>query len=143
MLLRIEIRHRMIALGGLCLSNAVLAADKAAPVISGMGGQPDAGLPSMGRMIVAVVITLGLMVGALFAMRRYLPNITLRRSPGTLVKVLGRTHVTPGLQAHVLEIAATRVLVVESRRGLSVTVLPDTLQPGTGSGDSNSNTNGS
>jgi hypothetical protein len=66
------------------------------------------------------------MVGGLVALKRFMPNITVRRTPGNLVKVLGRAHITPSLQAHVLEIDAARVLVVEGRRGLSVTILtPD------------------
>ena len=126
MLSRVGNWRAMTALGTLCVSRAILAADTAAPVIGGMRGQPDIGLPSMTRVIVAVVITLGLMVGGLVALKRFMPNITMRRTPGNLVKVLGRAHITPSLQAHVLEIDAARVLVVEGRRGLSVTILtPD------------------
>jgi flagellar biogenesis protein FliO len=115
-----------------------------------MRAQPDLGLPSMTRVIVAVVVTLGLAGAALVVLKRYMPGIAVRRTPGGLIKVLGRAHVTANLQVHVLEIEAARVLVVEGRRGLTVTLLPGVSPPptappnairsGADSRDSNQNT---
>jgi flagellar biogenesis protein FliO len=98
--------------------------DTAAPAISGMHAQPDLGLPSMTRVVVAIIVTLGVVVAALVVFKRWLPDLAPRRPNTGVIKVLGRTHVTPALQAHLLEVGATRVLVVESRHGVNLTVLP-------------------
>ena len=99
-------------------------------MISGMHAQPDLALPSMTRVIVSVVIALVLAAGVLYLLKRFLPNIGMRGVHDGFIKVLGRAHLTPRLQAHVLQIDATRVLVVESRNGVDLTILPNTGSPG-------------
>jgi flagellar biogenesis protein FliO len=108
-------------------------AQAAAPVITGMHAQPDLALPSMTRVIVSVIIALTLAAGVLYLLKRFLPNIGVRGVHAGFIKVLGRAHVTAKLQAHILQIDSTRVLVVESRHGVTLTVLP---APGAPSADS-------
>jgi|SRR5580698_1498445 flagellar biogenesis protein FliO len=114
-------------------------AQAAAPVISGMHAQPDLALPSMTRVIVSVIIALALAAGVLYLLKRFLPNIGVRGVHDGFIKVLGRAHVTPKLQAHILQIDSTRVLVVESRHGVTLTVLPATAAPRADSGVSTIN----
>jgi len=99
-------------------------AQAAAPVISGMHAQPDLALPSMTRVIVSVIIALALAAAVIYLLKRFLPNIGVRGVHDGFIKVLGRAHVTARLQAHILQIDSTRVLVVESRHGVNLTVLP-------------------
>jgi flagellar biogenesis protein FliO len=111
----------------------------AAPVISGMHAQPDLALPSMTRVIVSVIIALALAAAVLYLLKRFLPNIGVRGVHDGFIKVLGRAHVTPKLQAHILQIDSTRVLVVESRHGVNLAVLPATAAPSASSGVPNVN----
>lgn len=106
-------------------------AEAATPAISGMRAQPDLGLPSVTRVIVAIVVTLGVVAAALVMLKRWIPDMALRRASPGVIKVLGRAHLTPNLHAHLLEVEATRVLVVEGRHGVNVTVLqgPDGKAP--------------
>jgi flagellar biogenesis protein FliO len=112
-------------------------AGAAAPVISGMHAQPDLAFPSMTRVVVSVVIALALAAGVLYLLKRFLPNIGVRGVHDGFIKVLGRAHLTPRLQAHVLQIDSTRVLVVEGRHGVNLTVLPGIGSPGADPGASN------
>jgi flagellar biogenesis protein FliO len=114
-------------------------AQAAAPVISGMHAQPDLVLPSMTRVFVSVILALALAAGVIYLLKRFLPNIGVRGVHDGFIKVLGRAHVTPRLQAHILQIDSTRVLVVESRHGVNLTVLPDTGAAAASSGVSNVN----
>lgn len=110
----------------LCLftTEGVLAATASSPGIGGMRSQPDLGLPSATRVVVAVVITLALAAGVIVLLKRLMPGIAARRTQAGIIKVLARTNVTNSLHAHVLEIDATRVLIVEGRNGVSLTLLP-------------------
>jgi flagellar biogenesis protein FliO len=112
-------------------------AQAAAPIISGMHAQPDLALPSVTRVIVSVIVALALAAAVIYLLKRFLPNIGVRGAHDGFIKVLGRAHITPKLQAHILQIDSTRVLVVESRHGVNLTVLPATGAPSADSGASN------
>jgi len=75
-------------------------------------------------VVVSVVITLALAAGAVVLLKRLMPGIAARRTQGSIIKVLARTNVTNSLRAHVLEIDTSRVLIVEGRIGVSLTLLP-------------------
>jgi flagellar biogenesis protein FliO len=119
-------RGLLVALLYRIASADALAATAAAPVIGGMSSQPELGLPSMTRVILAVVVTLSLAAAAIVLLKRFLPGTAARRTQGGVIKVLARTNVTSSLHAHVLEIDSTRVLIVEGRNGVSLTLLPRT-----------------
>jgi hypothetical protein len=112
----------------LCLlaCTCAVAATASTPTIGGMSTQPELPFPSMTRVIVAAVITLGLAAGVLLLLKRYLPSLAARRTNGGVIKVLARTNVTSSLYAHVIEIDTTRVLIVEGRNGVTLTLLPRT-----------------
>jgi hypothetical protein len=117
---------RGLILVALCLSAAMAAPGALAspPTIEGMRSQPELALPSVTRVIVAATITLGLAAIAIVLLKRLAPNTAARRTGGGVIRVLARANVTTGLRAHVVEIDATRVLIVEGRNGVGLTLLP-------------------
>ena len=120
----IVIGRRLLTSMCLLATEGALAATASSPGISGMHSQPDLGLPSATRVVVSVVITLALAAGAVVLLKRLMPGVAARRTQGGIIKVLARTNVTNSLHAHVLEIDTTRVLIVEGRSGVSLTLLP-------------------
>ena len=92
-------------------------------MIGGMSGSGGLELPSAMRIVGGVLLTLALAVGGIVALRRVLLKTDSRwTSPG--IRLLGKAIVTPSLRAHLLEVDASRILVVEGRSGIGMTVLP-------------------
>lgn len=92
-------------------------------MIEGMTGGGGLALPSVTRMLTGIVITLALAFGGIVAMKR-----VLLRTDGRWafhgIKVVGRASLGSSVRAHLLEVGASRVLVVEGRSGIGLTVLP-------------------
>jgi hypothetical protein len=117
-------------LSGMMASTTVLAAH-----IEGLRPEPDLPLPSATRVVVAAALTIALAIGALWLLKRWLPRLNARAQNGSAaLKVLGRTSLSRSLRVHVVEIEATRFLIVEGRGGVDLAVLPpatgDTHTPG-------------
>lgn len=87
-----------------------------------MTGGGGLALPSVTRMLTGIVITLALAFGGIVAMKRVLLR-TDRRWVSHGIKVVGRASLG-SVRAHLLEVDASRVLVVEGRSGIGLTVLP-------------------
>jgi hypothetical protein len=82
-------------------------------------------MPSMTRVVMAAMVTIALAAGTLVLVKRVLPRYTGRvNHSGDTIKVLARTSISRSLSAHLIEVDATRVLVVEGRTGIELTVLP-------------------
>jgi hypothetical protein len=91
--------------------------------ISGMGEGGGLALPSPIRVAAGLALTLVLAVGGIIIVKRFQPKGKSSWN-GQGVKVLARTTVAPSLRAHVLEVASCRILVVEGRSGIGMTLLP-------------------
>ncbi len=105
-------------------THVALAAD-VTQHISGLQDHPDLPMPGAGRIIIAVLVTLALALGSLVLAQRYLPK--LLRSPefaGHNIKVLARAPISRSVTAHLVQVDTQRVLVVEGRAGIELTVLP-------------------
>jgi flagellar biogenesis protein FliO len=103
---------------------AVAAAD-ATQHISGLQSHPDLPLPSATRVVMAVVVTLALAAGTLVLVKRFLPKYVGRMDyAGNTIKVLARASISRSLRVHVIEVDASRVLIVEGRGGIELAVLP-------------------
>ncbi|HWW21064.1 MAG TPA: hypothetical protein VNZ06_09690 [Steroidobacteraceae bacterium] len=102
------------------------------PPIAGMRAQPDVGLPSASRVIIGVAITFALAVGAIVLIRRFAPNAATRWGGGSTssIKLLARTQLSRTLCAQVVEFESTRILIVEAREGVGLTLLPKSETPG-------------
>lgn len=125
--LRLTGSARRLSVAGICLfafAAHAFAASQGAAGIGGMQSQPELPFPSLMRIVVAAVITLALAVGVIVLLKRLAPGIGVHRANGSVIKVVARTNVTPNLRAHVLEIDASRVLIVEGRNGTALTLLP-------------------
>jgi len=95
--------------------------------ISGLQSHPDLPMPGAGRVVAAVVVTLALAAGTLVLAKRYLPKLSGNLDlSGQAIKVLARTHISRSLTAHLVEVDANRVLIVEGRSGIELTLLPRT-----------------
>lgn len=100
-------------------------------MIAGLTGAGGLALPSPMRVVAGVAITLVLALGGILALRRVLMKAEGRWSPQG-IKVLGKAVLGPSIRAHLLEVDASRVLVVEGRGGIGVTLLPAREQGGKG-----------
>lgn len=110
-------------LGG---ANTALAA-----AIQGLHAQPELSFAIILRIVAAMAVTLLLAAGSLILLRRFAPRFSARRLGGD-VKVLGGANITRDLRAHVIEYDSIRILVVEGRSGIGLTVLshPSRSDPG-------------
>jgi flagellar biogenesis protein FliO len=88
------------------------------------GGMP---LPSAMRVVAGVLITLGLALGGIVALKKLLLKTDGRFSSQGM-RILGRAVLGSSLRAHLLQVEASRVLVVEGRSGIAITVLPCAVQ---------------
>ncbi len=98
--------------------NAALGA-----TIQGLDTQPELSLALILRIVAAMVATLLLAAGSLLLLRRLAPRFATRRLGGD-IKVLAGANVTGHLRAHVIEYDSMRILVVEGRSGIGLTLLP-------------------
>ena len=104
-------------------SYAAVAAD-VTQHISGLQPHPDLPLPSAARVVTAVVVTLALAAGTLVLVKRYLPKYAGRVGyAGNVIKVVAHSSISRSLRVHVIEVDTNRVLIVEGRGGIGLTVL--------------------
>ncbi len=92
--------------------------------IGGMSAQPELSLPSPVRVLAAIAVSIGLAFGAIVLLKRLSPGVAARQTPAGTIRVLARTNLTSSLHVHVVEVDATRVLIVEGRGAISTTLLP-------------------
>jgi len=80
------------------------------------------------RVVAGVVITLVLALGGIVALKKMLLKADGRWSSHG-IRILGKAALGPSVRAHLLQVDASRVLVVEGRGGLGVTLLPPPSVP--------------
>jgi hypothetical protein len=88
-----------------------------------LGTQADLPFPSVGRIVLAFLLTAGLAVGLALAARRLWPLLARRRATASGIRTLDRSVVSTSLSACVIEVEGTRFLVIEGRSGVAVTQL--------------------
>jgi flagellar biogenesis protein FliO len=89
-------------------------------------GDDALSFPSVARVLVAFLFTVGLAVGVAYAARRWMPAFRsglLRGQPQRL-QVVERIQLSAVTRLHLVDIDENRVLIAESRNGVSLTVLP-------------------
>lgn len=86
------------------------------------GAGPE--LPSAARVLGGILVTLALAAGGIVAMKRVLAKTSGRWTSPHGIRIAGKAVLGSSLRAHLLEIDAARVLVVEGRNGIGLTVLP-------------------
>lgn len=92
-------------------------------MITGIGSNAGLGLPSAARVLAGIVITLALACGAIVLLKRVLLKAD-RSWTSHGIRIVGKAALGSSLRAHLLEVDAARVLVVEGRSGVGLTVLP-------------------
>lgn len=80
-------------------------------------------MPSPMRVVAGVVITLALALGGIVALKKMLLKADGRWSSQG-IRILGKAALGPSVRAHLLQVDTTRVLVIEGRSGIGVTLLP-------------------
>jgi|GEM_PF-1845536 hypothetical protein len=86
-------------------------------------GVSSLAFPSIARLIVGFLFTVGLAFGAAFVLRRLWPLFRKRRVSSSNVQLLGRTAVSRTLTVHLIEIDGARLAVAEGRSGVAITVM--------------------
>src|SRR6185437_17021363 len=83
-------------------------------LIAGLPGGGGLALPSPMRVVAGVVITLVLALGGIVALKKMLLKADGRWSSHG-IRILGKAALGPSVRAHLLQVDASRVLVVEGR----------------------------
>lgn len=99
-------------------------------MIAGLPGGGGLALPSPMRVVAGVVITLVLALGGIIALKKMLLKADGGRWSSHGIKILGKAALGPAVRAHLLQVDASRVLVVEGRGGIGVTLLPPAPEQG-------------
>jgi hypothetical protein len=109
----------------LCIANIGCAqAQSSQPPLT---GNFDPGVPGVGKIVLAFLLTLAIGLALIFALRRALPLIAkLTRKPtvGPTPQVLASCNVHAGLKLHLIEINDATLVVAEGRNGIAITPLP-------------------
>jgi flagellar biogenesis protein FliO len=108
---------------GLCSIARLASAAEQAPLT---GGQDIIQAPGIGRVAAAFVIVAALAVVAVVALRRVLPKMTGVPLSGKALRILDRANLGPGTRVHLVQVEDAKVLVAESRSGVTIAVLGKT-----------------
>ena len=108
---------------GLCFIAALASAAEQAPLT---GGQDIIQAPGIGRVMGAFVIVAALAVAAVVTLRRVLPKMTGVPLSGKALRILDRVSLGPGTRVHLVQVEDEKVLVAESRSGVTIVVLGKT-----------------
>jgi flagellar biogenesis protein FliO len=90
------------------------------------GGQDIIQAPGLGRVAAAFIIVAALAVAAVVALRRVLPRMTGVPLSGKALRILDRANLGPGTRVHLVQVEDEKVLVAESRGGVTIAVLGKT-----------------
>jgi len=105
------------------LWSATALAQSAAPLTQ---GDDALAFPSVARVLLAFLFTAGIAVAGAYAIRRWMPGFRpglLRGQPQRL-QVVERIQLSAVTRLHLVDIDENKVLIAESRNGVSLTVLP-------------------
>jgi hypothetical protein len=100
-------------------------AQTAEPEAGRLGTQAESlAFPSVARVVAGFVITALIAAGAALALRKAWPLLSSRATSSANIRPLGRTALSRTLTVHLVEIEGVRVLMVEGRGTVGMTVLP-------------------
>jgi hypothetical protein len=88
-------------------------------------GDRSAAIPGTGRVAVVFLLTAGLAVGAIFALRRALPKFGNKLGVSGSLRVIDRISLSASVRVHLVQAETQKIVVVEGRGGLAVAVLPE------------------
>jgi flagellar biogenesis protein FliO len=86
-------------------------------------GVSSLAFPSIARLIVGFLFTVGLAFGAAFVLRRLWPLFRKRSVSSSNVQLLGRTVVSRTLTVHLIEVDGARLAVAEGRNSVAITAM--------------------
>jgi hypothetical protein len=97
--------------------------------VEGLRGltRPDdpLGMPSVGRIVGVLLLTIAIAIGALYAIRRWQPKLESHFTAGRSIKILERSAVG-GTRLYLLQVDEQRVLLTEFRGHITTVLLPTT-----------------
>ena len=113
----------IVAVSLLGLWSMTALAQTPAPLTQGDGALS---FPSIARVLLGFAFTAGLAVAVAFAIRRWMPAFrsSLSRGEPPRLKVVERIQLSAVTRLHLVDIDENKVLIAESRNGVSLTVLP-------------------
>jgi hypothetical protein len=82
-------------------------------------------MPSIARVVAGFIFTAVIAVGAVYALKRFLPRLSGKALESTAThKVTARVVIHSGLQIHVVDIPGYQVIVAEGKGAISLTAVP-------------------
>jgi flagellar biogenesis protein FliO len=121
---------RICASGGAAAWACVADAQQAVEQLT--RGPELIGGASIGRAILAFLVTAGLAVAAAVVLKRVLPRFGNALAPGRELRVIDRATVGAGVRVHVLQFKNQQVLLAEGRTGIALIALGDQRESGSG-----------
>jgi flagellar biogenesis protein FliO len=76
--------------------------------------------PSLARLVIAFLLTVGLALGGAWALRRWRPSFISSRSSAGRIRPLERRALSATLTIHLVEIEGVRFVVAEARGAVSL-----------------------
>ena len=117
----------VVAFGAIALlGSAAVWAAQAQDAATGRlaGAAPDLPFPSIGRVVLGFLLTVGLAVGVAYLLRRWWPALSRGRTGATSIRTIDRSAVSTTLSVYLIEVEGVRFLVAEGRGGISLTHAP-------------------
>lgn len=107
----------------LCLvAEVAVAAEKTSPLIA----NPDPlELPGFGRVLFGFVVTVGLAVAIIFALRKWFPKFAGKSAANDQFALQARSVVLNGMRFHMVTVSGQSVLVAEGKTGIAMIILPN------------------
>jgi len=87
------------------------------------------GFPSLWRIVLGLLVTLGVAAGIPIALRRFWPALLERRSFTGAIRPVDRAAVSTSLTVHLVEVDGVRLVIAEGSHGIDTTVLPAPQRP--------------
>ena len=80
--------------------------------------------PSLWRVLLGFILTVGLAVAVMYALRRVRPSLLRGSASQSDIRVVDRSTVSPSLTVYLVEVAGSRLVIAEGRNGVAVGAMP-------------------
>jgi hypothetical protein len=120
---------RLVALVVGSLAGFAAWADAASGATPSFARDNPVALPSVGKIVLAFLVTVAVGFAAVYALRRWLPKWAGQSKLPPGLQVRAQMSLQPGLRLHVVDVEGSTVLIAESKNGIAMSVVPraDTL----------------
>lgn len=114
---KLAVAGLQMALGAMVIIATGFAADGTVPLIA--HAEPIA-MPSVGRILFGFIVTVGVAIGVIYGLRRWLPHLANRLGSTNTLRLTGQSAVQNGMKFHVVTIDQQTILVAEGKSGVAM-----------------------